>query len=323
MLQFAQILNSELSFIEHKLLYYALCYRCYMKAVSHIASGNLIVVSFDCYMKEIYERVKNDLSDWKINNNYGVGQLLEESIQMIESTDKPKELLSFEDKESREKNSTVFNLNIQFKTNFINPPRQDTKAEDHDDSKTKSIINNKSCDSANSVVKHQRKFQVFKQQNKQSKVSTILKEDLPIRYQSILFTKRENIDKFIVRKFKRYLKTKYRSKKKLHLNKFTKSFISLNLLPPFEHNREIFNSFCTKYMIWLFRDECIQELYRTFVNETIEDLVAYYKERFNPSEEELENLREYVLKMDKIFRAEAEKQITGRRNPRLETLTRT
>lgn len=111
--------------------------------------------------------------------------------------------------------------------------------------------------------------------------------------------KRENIDKKILRKFKKFLKRKSKEKiqneiKNYIINsKFWPDYIKMNLMPPFYYDKEKikFKSFNTKYLCWLFEHACSQELFNIFIKNNEYDLLKLIENAYNISK----NSDDYIL----------------------------
>jgi len=118
--------------------------------------------------------------------------------------------------------------------------------------------------------------------------------------------KREEIDKKIIRKFKKYLKDKMRSKSFLHHFaglSFWKDFTTNNLLPPMvykENNEEIeFKSFNSNFIVWLFSKNEAKNLYNKFLDDNKDELLESLKQMIKVTITddiiiELTNIFEYV-----------------------------
>jgi len=133
---------------------------------------------------------------------------------------------------------------------------------------------------------------------------------------NIKFTKRENIDKKILRKFRKFLKDKLKkgtlnldtflTNIDQHNKNFWTTFINDNLLPPmkFKENNEIveFKSFNTTYMVWLLSHKGSVELYEIYIKENFNDVLNLFVSKFNLKEnDELNQLRVYVANLASIF----------------------
>ena len=96
---------------------------------------------------------------------------------------------------------------------------------------------------------------------------------------NLKFIKRENIDKKVLRKFKKYLKDLYKKNKLNNISKFWQLFILDNLMPPMifkniQLNENVyFKSFNTTYMLWLFSHPGGDELYTLFYDNNYQKLI--------------------------------------------------
>ena len=105
--------------------------------------------------------------------------------------------------------------------------------------------------------------------------------------------KRENVDKKILRKFKKFLKHRLREKTENEVknyiknNEFWPDYISQNLMPPFSYDKEkiSFKSFNTKYLCWFFEHKFSQELFNIFINKNYDDLTSLIKDAYNLKED--------------------------------------
>ena len=129
------------------------------------------------------------------------------------------------------------------------------------------------------------------------------------------FTKRENIDKKILRKFRKYLKEKRQKKTDCEMeieniiqnNKFWTDFINKNLLPPFIYTEEEkeFKSFNTKYMFWIFEHSYSYELYNNFIQYNYTYVISHFERKYKISEthEEYCLLKAYINSLPSIYAA--------------------
>lgn len=125
------------------------------------------------------------------------------------------------------------------------------------------------------------------------------------------FTKRENVDKKILRKYKQYLKDKYKTKSINIQNEdkhFWVMFINGNLFPPMKY-REVssndqidFKSFNTKFMAWLFSKIGAIQLYEDFIKHKLEEVLEFIVQDYNVREkEEIDQLKYYITNLALIF----------------------
>lgn len=151
--------------------------------------------------------------------------------------------------------------------------------------------------------------------NKQKKIylnyqSNFIKK-LSLKEFQFQFTKRENIDKKIMRKFRKYLKEKYKKHKNIQIislinsQKFWSDFINQNLLPPFEYDYEEkkFKSFNTGYMLWVFEHVNSLELYTHFINENHQTIIGHFQtlHDLEETDNEFTLLKTYISNLPKVF----------------------
>jgi hypothetical protein len=121
------------------------------------------------------------------------------------------------------------------------------------------------------------------------------------------FTKRENVDKKLLRSWRKNLRN---NKNKVQIltgeNKtFWTNYMDCNLFPPFkyyENNENYeFKSFNSAYIIWCFTHEKSLEFYEYFIKEDYRKIISYYIGNFNIKENELRLLKEYLKNFGKIY----------------------
>ena len=124
------------------------------------------------------------------------------------------------------------------------------------------------------------------------------------------FTKRENVDKKILRKFRKFLKDKskknfYEVTKILSNSKFWYDFITQNLMPPFIYltEKKEFKSFNTTYMSWVFEHKFSLELYNIFIRHSFNNLCEHFQYIYhlNDDNEEFNQLKTYLNTLPLIF----------------------
>ena len=133
--------------------------------------------------------------------------------------------------------------------------------------------------------------------------------------------KRENVDKKILRKFKKFLKIKSKEKEDNEIKSFIKSnefwpeYIKLNLMPPFTYDKEkiSFKSFNTQYLCWFFEHKFSLELFNIFVRDNYENLLTMIKEAYTLSEnsDDYSLLKNYINTMPLIYGKESENRSTA------------
>ena len=131
------------------------------------------------------------------------------------------------------------------------------------------------------------------------------------------FLKKENIDKKIFRRFRKFFKCFYKNNKNAPiLSKnvlFWKKFNTKNLLPPVKienDNGQIIDhkSFSTKYLLWLFNQEGTVELYKLFVDKEKENLINNFIIEYDLYECDepniIEKLKQYIDLIPEIYYTE-------------------
>jgi hypothetical protein len=134
--------------------------------------------------------------------------------------------------------------------------------------------------------------------------------------------KRENVDKKILRKFKKYLKAKSKEKEDNEIknyiknNDFWSEYIKQNLMPPFKYEKEkekvSFKSFNTQYLCWFFEHKYSLELYNFFIKEKYDNLIHEIKEANNLKEncDDFSLIKNYINTMPLIYGKENQNRST-------------
>lgn len=135
------------------------------------------------------------------------------------------------------------------------------------------------------------------------------KENIPLlRDFNPKYTKKTNIDKKILRRFKNYLKEKYDNIKfgdNNLLTKFWEKFVKENMLPPIniEEEKIEFKCFNTKYLLWLFGKDNAIDLYEEFLTnqgkETLDIMIKEYK--IENKIELVDQLEFYLYHLGEVF----------------------
>lgn len=127
------------------------------------------------------------------------------------------------------------------------------------------------------------------------------------------YTKRENIDKKIIRRFKIFLKEKYKQKKNILDNKdidksFWIIFINGNILPPMKYcNNDTkenveFKSFNSQYLLWLFSKRGSKDFYTMFIEDSGNSIIASLISDYNITQtKEIDELHNYMNNLPFIF----------------------
>jgi hypothetical protein len=138
------------------------------------------------------------------------------------------------------------------------------------------------------------------------------------------FLKKENIDKKIFRRFRKFVKALYKKDRNYPI--FTKNplfwqkFYMKNLLPPVKimlnHNGHLIEhkSFNTQYLVWLFNQKGTSELFESFIKDESENVVNnfIYEYNLNKSKEPniIEKLKQYIKYIPEIYSSNDEKDKT-------------
>jgi hypothetical protein len=115
----------------------------------------------------------------------------------------------------------------------------------------------------------------------------------------IKFTKRENVDKKIIRKFRKFLKDLLKKNKLPHISEFWIIFIKNNLLPPVQYSNsnigeEInFKSFNTNYLLWLFSHDGGIDLFNLFKDIKYIEIIEMFTDVVKTQTDEYD-LRKYL-----------------------------
>jgi hypothetical protein len=153
-----------------------------------------------------------------------------------------------------------------------------------------------------SPEKSPKKFSISKDKPKPQKKPSSMVKDFVIK-----FTKRENVDKKILRKFRKFLKETYKKGQLPETTDFWISFLHENLLPPVNYkspeNGETltFKSFNTTYMMWLFSHEGGVELYNIFALQKSDDMFELFKGLCGGSQQNENEMDNYIINMAKIY----------------------
>ena len=119
------------------------------------------------------------------------------------------------------------------------------------------------------------------------------------------FLKKENINKKIFRKFRKFFKSYYKNNKNSPIisknELFWKKFFINNLLPPVkieENEGEIIEhkSFNTKYLLWLFNQEGANELFKLFIEKEKENIINNFVSEYNLHKSNEPNIIEKISK---------------------------
>ena len=146
------------------------------------------------------------------------------------------------------------------------------------------------------------------------------------------FLKKENIDKKIFRRFRKFVKLLYKENKNLPIfsknQLFWKKFYIKNLLPPVKivlNNDELIEhkSFNTQYLLWLFNQEGTTEIFQLFAKSELENVVNEFIIDYNLNKikepDIIEKLREYINYIPEIYDSKNKKVIYEEKKEIIET----
>lgn len=115
------------------------------------------------------------------------------------------------------------------------------------------------------------------------------------------FGKRENVDKKIIRKFRKFVQDKYfknlkLTRKKSQFYDLMNQFLNKCLFPPCKtYDNLIFKSFSYGYLSWLFSHRIIQLLFKKYIKSNMQNLTKYLCEIFSiENSQDIEKLKNYL-----------------------------
>ena len=234
---------------------------------------------FDIYLKNQKSNFENDIRD----SNNSKTQLSSFNKPSLKSTSDTG--YSFNGKSSFPKTSTIKEENLK-KNPFSGPVKKEEK---------ELIINlhDEQFDKELPVINNNKLTKV-----KNTKLSVLKKFNFK-------FVKRENIDKKIIRKFRKYLEEKPRNNYEIPINNysFIDSFQQNKLFPPMTtEDGIVFKSFNTSYMIWLFTQNNTLYYYNEFIQNNLLDSVKLIVNTFKVTDKtEIGLIRNYLLLMGKVY----------------------
>ena len=136
------------------------------------------------------------------------------------------------------------------------------------------------------------------------------------------FLKKENIDKKIFRRFRKFVKTFYKENKDSPIFSknpfFWKKFYLKNLLPPVKimlNDSELIEhkSFNTQYLVWLFNQEGTTELFKLFIEKESENVINNFINEYNLYQSNENNiikkLKEYIKYIPEIYESYNNKKV--------------
>jgi ferric iron reductase protein FhuF len=126
------------------------------------------------------------------------------------------------------------------------------------------------------------------------------------------FSKRENVDKKIIKLFKNFIKNKIKQDKmkseEMKNLSFWNRYVQGMYTPPFYYvdectNKTIeFKSSNSIYILWIFQNELSNELYTLFLQEKGNNLIDSFVDFFDITEsEDIKMIKYYIFNFNKIF----------------------
>lgn len=128
------------------------------------------------------------------------------------------------------------------------------------------------------------------------------------------FLKKENIDKKIIRKFRKFAVTFYNENKNAQIfrknESFWKLFSSKNLLPPMKIQSKNGNiiehkSFNSQFLIWMFNQEGMIEVFKKFIDKEMESIINHFILEYNldkiNDKNIIGNLEQYLKYIPEIY----------------------
>ena len=205
-------------------------------------------------------------------------------------------------------------------------------------------INEKNSEEKEKKIKNYKKYNIFTDPNSNYNNFTKnyrIKTNSKKRYRDIhpflktfnpKFLKKENIDKKIFRRFRKFVKLLYKENINLPIfsknQLFWKKFYIKNLLPPVKivlNNDELIEhkSFNTQYLLWLFNQEGTTELFQLFAKSELENVVNEFIIDYNLNKikepDIIEKLREYINYIPEIYDSKNKKVIYEENKEIIET----
>ena len=255
---------------------------------------------------------------------------------------KPNELVNFNDFSPKNKsfNNDVNNVIFENKNDFINYNFYNDLNNNNlkinnlnlinlkEDENNKNLNNNSKNNNSDSISlntnpvgnKRNSKISINSRGSTKSYKSDMRKKK--IKEYKFKLLKRENVDKKILRKFKKYLKAKSKEKEDNEIknyiknNDFWSEYIKQNLMPPFKYEKEkekvSFKSFNTQYLCWFFEHKYSLELYNFFIKEKYDNLIHEIKEANNLKEncDDFSLIKNYINTMPLIYGKENQNRST-------------
>ena len=302
-------------------------YHEYCKNKENFTKDVNILFRFEKVINEYYQTYKiNEVHLYEPEND----------INIFCTKDIEKEPLdNFDFDENIEENSDLFSSNTPFSNNyksdfifenkkffinnnFYNKEKNNNfiinNKKTNKNNETISITSNNSNNSNNESTKKNMKQQIIIKNYPKYKSYKNDYRKKKIKEYKFRKLKRENVDKKILRKFKKFLKKCLKEKSEnevknyINNNGFWPNYISMNLMPPFAYEKEniSFKSFNTQYLCWFFDHKFSLELFNIFINIKYDDLLNTIKDDYKLKEnsDDFNLLKVYMNSMPMIYGTE-------------------
>ena len=275
-------------------------YEGYIKNKENFVKDVNILFRFEKVISEYYQNYKNnEIHIYKSENKYDIfsikdfdkGVLDEFNFNEDENSDLFESKIPFENYYNPDFifDNKKFFINNNFNDKEIN---NNSKINNNNNKNNKNESNNKT----NNLKFKSYKYDFRKKKIKEYKFITI---------------KRENVDKKILRKFKKFLKHKLKEKTDNEIKNYIKNngfwpdYISMNLMPPFSYDKEniSFKSFNTKYLCWFFEHKFSLELFNIFIKIKYKELLELIKDdnKLKENSTDYNLLKTYINSMPMIY----------------------
>lgn len=114
--------------------------------------------------------------------------------------------------------------------------------------------------------------------------------------------KKENIDKKILRKFRKYVALRLKQIDLKFVSRFVVDFSSSLMFPPFTYENKTFKSFNSSYLLWLFSNFELADFYEEYIDLSLGKLIEFLINTFKIVDKcEIENLEKYLKVMAHIY----------------------
>ena len=220
-----------------------------------------------------------------------------------------------------EKNNNLNKIN-NFKNNNLknnNSQNNNNNNSNNDNNQNNNNIININSNNSESGNKRNSKISINSKSSTKSYKSELRKKK--IKEYKFKQLKRENVDKKILRKFKKFLKHKLKDKTDNEVknyiknNEFWPDYIKNNLMPPFSYEKEniSFKSFNTQYLCWFFEHKFALELFNIFIQNNYDDLLQLIENAYNLNEkaDDFVLLKTYLNTMPLIYGKETQNRSTA------------